>query len=85
MTCRVKQRIKKKEEQIAKAALAAKVKEDLKTVALGTSKINYLDPRISVAWCKRNEVRAAGGTPSFFTPSDYGPCASLLGKAPGFC
>lgn len=32
------------------------VKEDLKTVALGTSKINYLDPRITVAWCKRNEV-----------------------------
>lgn len=31
-------------------------KEDLKTVALGTSKINYLDPRITVAWCKRNEV-----------------------------
>ncbi|CBI21703.3 hypothetical protein VitviT2T_030659 [Vitis vinifera] len=31
-------------------------KEDLKTVALGTSKINYLDPRISVAWCKRQEV-----------------------------
>ena len=26
------------------------VKEDLKTVALGTSKINYLDPRITVAW-----------------------------------
>lgn len=25
-------------------------KEDLKTVALGTSKINYLDPRITVAW-----------------------------------
>lgn len=32
------------------------IKEDLKTVALGTSKINYLDPRISVAWCKRHEV-----------------------------
>lgn len=31
-------------------------KEELKTVALGTSKINYLDPRITVAWCKRNEV-----------------------------
>ncbi|KAF9620094.1 hypothetical protein IFM89_010744 [Coptis chinensis] len=31
-------------------------KEDLKTVALDTSKINYLDPRISVAWCKRHEV-----------------------------
>jgi DNA topoisomerase-1 len=25
-------------------------------VALGTSKINYLDPRITVAWCKRHEV-----------------------------
>ncbi len=25
-------------------------------VALGTSKINYMDPRISIAWCKRNEV-----------------------------
>lgn len=33
-----------------------KTKEDLKTVALGTSKINYLDPRITVAWCKRHEV-----------------------------
>lgn len=31
-------------------------KEDMKTVALGTSKTNYLDPRISVAWCKKNEV-----------------------------
>lgn len=36
--------------------LPSQVKEDLKTVALGTSKINYLDPRITVAWCKRNEV-----------------------------
>ncbi|XP_057540485.1 DNA topoisomerase 1 alpha-like [Amaranthus tricolor] len=31
-------------------------KEDLKEIALGTSKINYCDPRITVAWCKRNEV-----------------------------
>lgn len=30
--------------------LPVQVKEDLKTVALGTSKINYLDPRITVAW-----------------------------------
>jgi hypothetical protein len=30
--------------------LSLQVKEDLKTVALGTSKINYLDPRITVAW-----------------------------------
>ena len=33
-----------------------KIKEDLNTVALGTSKINYLDRRISVASCKRHEV-----------------------------
>lgn len=31
-------------------------REDNKAVALGTSKINYMDPRITVAWCKRNEV-----------------------------
>ena len=31
-------------------------KEDLKSVALGTSKLNYNDPRITVAWCKKNEV-----------------------------
>jgi DNA topoisomerase-1 len=41
---------------LEKAELQAAVKEDLKTVALGTSKINYMDPRITIAWCKRNEV-----------------------------
>ena len=48
--------MQKKKQQIEKMELQAKVKEDLKTVALGTSKINYLDPRITVAWCKRTEV-----------------------------
>ncbi|AQL02824.1 Putative NAC domain transcription factor superfamily protein [Zea mays] len=33
-----------------------KIKEDLKAVALGTSKVNYFDSRITVAWCKRHEV-----------------------------
>jgi len=32
------------------------MKSDTKTVALGTSKINYMDPRITVAWCKAKEV-----------------------------
>ena len=27
-------------------------KDEGKTTALSTSKINYIDPRISVAWCK---------------------------------
>lgn len=31
-------------------------KEDMKTVALGTSKINYMDSKITVAWCKRHDV-----------------------------
>lgn len=52
----VQRKLERKVEQVSKQRLAAEVKEDLKTVALGTSKINYLDPRITIAWCKRNEV-----------------------------
>jgi DNA topoisomerase-1 len=52
----VRNKIERKRAQIVKAEIQAQNKEDLKTVALGTSKINYLDPRITVAWCKRNEV-----------------------------
>ncbi|CAI0436281.1 unnamed protein product [Linum tenue] len=43
-------------QKIEKYEMDMTTKEDLKTVALGTSKINYLDPRITVAWCKRHEV-----------------------------
>lgn len=53
---RLERQIEKKREALRKLELNAKVKEDLKTVALGTSKINYLDPRITVAWCKLHEV-----------------------------
>lgn len=42
--------------KIEKIERDKEIKEELKTVALGTSKINYLDPRITVAWCKRHEV-----------------------------
>ncbi|MCO5599189.1 hypothetical protein L7F22_053289 [Adiantum nelumboides] len=42
--------------KLEKMKLDMKTKDDLKTVALGTSKINYMDPRITVAWCKRHEV-----------------------------
>ena len=31
-------------------------KKENKNIALSTSKINYMDPRISVTWCKNNEV-----------------------------
>ena len=50
------ERVEKKKLQLLKMEIQASVKEDLKTVALGTSKINYLDPRITVAWCKKHEV-----------------------------
>ncbi|GAB9466675.1 DNA topoisomerase 1 [Globisporangium polare] len=42
--------------KIQSLSLKLQDKTDNKEVALGTSKINYMDPRISVAWCKRNEV-----------------------------
>lgn len=33
-----------------------KLKEDNKNIAVGTSKINYNDPRITVVFCKNNDV-----------------------------
>ncbi|XP_065862483.1 DNA topoisomerase 1 beta-like [Euphorbia lathyris] len=52
----IQKKISSTEQRIAKMELDKSTKEDLKTVALGTSKINYLDPRITVAWCKRHDV-----------------------------
>jgi len=52
----VVKKIENWKEKIKKMELNIKHKDDNKEVALGTSKLNYMDPRISVAWCKRNEV-----------------------------
>jgi DNA topoisomerase-1 len=53
-------KLEKKYEQLVEKVRAQKVlmidKEEGKTTALGTSKINYIDPRISVAWCLKYEV-----------------------------
>lgn len=43
-------------EQLNKLETQAVDKEENKTIALGTSKLNYLDPRITVAWCKKFDV-----------------------------
>ncbi|CAH1762600.1 5982_t:CDS:2 [Entrophospora sp. SA101] len=51
--------IEKLTERINTTKLLKQDKEDNKTTALGTSKINYLDPRISVAWCKKYDVPIA--------------------------
>lgn len=37
--------------------LSSLLQEENKEIALGTSKLNYLDPRITVAWCKKYDVQ----------------------------
>ncbi|KAF3860567.1 hypothetical protein F7725_000822, partial [Dissostichus mawsoni] len=44
------------EEQLMKLQVQATDREENKQISLGTSKLNYLDPRISVAWCKKWDV-----------------------------
>ena len=53
----------RKEKQLENARMAmlkaesdAALKEEMKEIALGTSKLNYLDPRITVQWCKTHKV-----------------------------
>ncbi|XP_010290914.1 PREDICTED: DNA topoisomerase I, mitochondrial isoform X1 [Phaethon lepturus] len=48
-----KKLLKRLEEQLAKLNVQATDKEENKQIALGTSKLNYLDPRITIAWCKK--------------------------------
>lgn len=43
-------------DKLEKHRLDMRNKDENKAVALGTSKINYMDPRITVAWCKRVEL-----------------------------
>ncbi|KFD53444.1 hypothetical protein M514_05708 [Trichuris suis] len=44
------------EDQLLKLRVRATDKEENKEIALSTSKLNYLDPRITVAWCKKYDV-----------------------------
>ncbi|KAF9364855.1 DNA topoisomerase 1 [Mortierella sp. NVP85] len=46
----------KLDERIAATRTAMVDKEENKQTALGTSKINYIDPRISAAWCQKHDV-----------------------------
>jgi DNA topoisomerase-1 len=55
-TDKTKAKIATMKERLGKLELQMKMKDELKTVSLGTSKINYLDPRITIAWCKEHEV-----------------------------
>ncbi|KAA0707692.1 DNA topoisomerase 1 [Triplophysa tibetana] len=51
-----KKAVQRAEEQLMKLEVQATDREENKQIALGTSKLNYLDPRISVAWCKKYDV-----------------------------
>ncbi|XP_051887121.1 DNA topoisomerase 1-like [Pristis pectinata] len=48
-----KKALQRLEEQLMKLEVQATDREENKQIALGTSKLNYLDPRISIAWCKK--------------------------------
>ncbi|XP_077081063.1 DNA topoisomerase I, mitochondrial isoform X2 [Siphateles boraxobius] len=48
-----KRAVERISEQLMKLEVQATDREENKQIALGTSKLNYLDPRISVAWCKK--------------------------------
>ncbi|KAL6549677.1 hypothetical protein OROHE_008408 [Orobanche hederae] len=66
--------------KIEKMERDMETKEDMKHVALGTSKINYLDPRVTVAWCKRHEVPIE----KIFNKSLLGKFAWAMDVDPGF-
>ena len=53
---KLKKLITNLKEKIKKMDIKLKEREDNKQVALGTSKLNYMDPRITVSWCKKFEV-----------------------------
>jgi DNA topoisomerase-1 len=44
------------EVKIKKAKLKKQDKDNLKEVATSTSKVNYIDPRITIAWCKKVDL-----------------------------
>lgn len=54
---KLKKKLKTLEDGMKKLEVQRVDKEENKQIALGTSKLNYLDPRISVAWCKKWNVK----------------------------
>lgn len=48
--------VEKLEERIKNSSIQLKDKEENSEVSLGTSKINYIDPRLSVVFCKKYNV-----------------------------
>jgi DNA topoisomerase-1 len=53
---KLEEKIMKMTERIIAAKAQMIDRDENKTTALGTSKINYLDPRITAAWCRKHQV-----------------------------
>lgn len=53
---KIDKQIERLTERIATSSVQLKDREENSEVSLGTSKINYIDPRLSVAFCKRFDV-----------------------------
>ncbi|CAJ0567623.1 unnamed protein product, partial [Mesorhabditis spiculigera] len=53
---KAKKKMDRLKDQYKKLKINRTDKDENKQIALGTSKLNYLDPRITVAWCKKNDV-----------------------------
>lgn len=51
-----KEKLKKVEEKIEKEIAKKELKVDLKSLSLTTSKMNYIDPRITIAFFKKNKL-----------------------------
>jgi len=53
---KIQKKVDRVKEQLKRMEIQRTDKDENKTIALGTSKLNYLDPRISIAWCKKFNV-----------------------------
>ncbi|EYB94557.1 hypothetical protein Y032_0170g261 [Ancylostoma ceylanicum] len=53
---KAQKKVDRLKEQLKKLKIARTDRDENKQIALSTSKLNYLDPRISVAWCKKFDV-----------------------------
>ncbi|CCF59301.1 hypothetical protein KAFR_0G02700 [Kazachstania africana CBS 2517] len=53
---KIKTQIEKLEQRIQISSIQLKDKEENSEVSLGTSKVNYIDPRLSVVFCKKYNV-----------------------------
>lgn len=55
-TAKILDAILKMDARIDAQKIAAVDKEEGKEISLTTSKINYMDPRVTAAWCKKHDV-----------------------------